>query len=70
MSITVDKTENGFSIEFKSEKITTFIKGLTKSDMKDLCKQIKDITKEPKLKEMIWNPRANRHEYVDVDPMN
>ena len=44
MSITVDKTENGFSIEFKSEKITTFIKGLTKSDIKNLYEQIKDAT--------------------------
>ena len=65
MSILVNKTEKGFTIEIKNDKVTTLIEGLTKDDMKDLCKQIKDITKEPKTKQLVWNPRSNRHEYVE-----
>ena len=67
MSIVVNKTEKGFTIEIKSDRITSVIDGLTKDDLKDLCNQINNVIKEPKSRQRIWNPRSNRHEYLEAD---
>jgi hypothetical protein len=67
MSIIVNKTEKGFSLEIKNDRATMFIDGMTKDELVDLTKQIKEITNEPKVKQRVWNPRSNRHEYLEAD---
>lgn len=68
MKVKVNEKGYLYSIEFEDMNMGVSVKDLTKDDMLELKKQIDAIFENDEsngLKEWVWNPRSQRHEWMD-----
>lgn len=65
-NISINRTEKGFSINIKTENATASFDGFTKEEMESFREEIFQTIKNPKETVVRWNPRAKRHDIIEL----